>query len=276
MTIDRLRDLVKNYVQFRQKMIPIVLLLGIAVLSGVATLAKATGYFLASSKAERIVTQAIARSKPNPKVIESQVAKARPIADDLKKENLFAPPPPREHPIKSVLGIFGDEAFINGKWYKAGAKVGDAKIVAIGPSSVTTEWDGKTKIFLPIDAVETPAPGGPGSRPDRSGPRPGRTPGESPDMVVVQSEGPRRGPERGPGGPGGFGGPGGPEGMRGRFSQMSEAERDRIRAQMQQARERYSQMSEAERERFRAEMRERFGGGRDGGRDSRGDRGGRR
>ena len=65
-----------------------------------------------------------------------------------------------------------------------------------------------------------------------------------------------------PTGRGEFGGFGGPEGMRERFQNMPEADRDRIRAEMQERRERYMNMSEAERERFRAEMRERFGGGR--------------
>ena len=55
--------------------------------------------------------------------------------------------------------------------------------------------------------------------------------------------------------------------MMGRFQNMSEADRDRFRREMQERRERYMNMSEAERERFRAEMRERFGG--------RGGRGGR-
>lgn len=264
MTLARLRGLVQN----KRQLVPVVLL-AIAVLLGVLTVAKATGFFIASARAERIVRQAIARSKPDPNVVERQVAKSKPVAEDLKKKNLFSPPPPKEHPVKAVLGIFGDEAFINGKWYKAGAKVGDAKIVAIGPASVTTEWDGKEKVFRPIDAEGTPAPEGK-SRPGRPAPKPGGTKGGPADMVVVQSEAPpRRGPE---GGPGMRGGPGG---MRGGFSEMSEADRERMRAQMQQARDRYSQMSEAEREKFRAEMRDRFGGGRDG-RDGRGGRGGRR
>jgi peroxiredoxin len=45
---------------------------------------------------------------------------------------------------------------------------------------------------------------------------------------------------------------------------MSEAEREKFRAEMRQRRERYENMSEEEREKFRAEMRERFGGGRFG------------
>jgi len=50
--------------------------------------------------------------------------------------------------------------------------------------------------------------------------------------------------------------------MRQRFENMSEAEREKFRAEMRQRRERLENMSEEEREKFRAEMRERFGAGR--------------
>jgi hypothetical protein len=243
MTMDQLKDLAQN----KQKLIPIVLI-GIAAFSGVTAIAKATGYIVARIKAEDIVQKAIDRSKPDSKVVERQVAKAKPIAEELKKKNLFSPPEPKQHPIKSVLGIFGDEALINNKWYKAGDKVGDAKIVAIGPTSVTTEWEGKEKVFRPIDASTASGPpgGGPKSRPSRPTPKPGGSGGGPANVVVVQSQGsPSRGSEqRGPSGRG----PGGPGG---RFSRMSSADRERMR-------ERYSQMSEKEKAKFRAEMRERI------------------
>ena len=93
-------------------------------------------------------------------------------------------------------------------------------------------------------------------------------------MVTVQSQARTGGPIGRPGGGmGPFGGA-----MRERFQNMSEADRDRFRREMQERRERYMNMSEAERERFRADMRERFGGGRGrppGGRPDDGRRGGR-
>jgi len=49
--------------------------------------------------------------------------------------------------------------------------------------------------------------------------------------------------------------------MRERFRDMSEAEREKVRAEMRQVRDRWQNMSEADREKFRAEMRERFGSG---------------
>ena len=197
-----------------------MVLLAIAVLSGVLTVAKVTGFFIASARAERIVKEATAWSKPDPNVVESYVAKSKPIAEDLKKENLFWPTL-KEHPVKAVLGIFGDEAYINGKWYKVGAKVGDAKIVAIDAASVTTEWDGKKKVFCPIDADGSPASGGPKSRPERPAPRPGATGGERAEMFVIQSEAPpMRGPE------------GGRPGMRG-GPQLSDEDRAKMREEME-------------------------------------------
>ena len=50
------------------------------------------------------------------------------------------------------------------------------------------------------------------------------------------------------------------ENMRQRFQNMSEEEREKFRAEMQQRRERYMNMSEEEREKFRAEMQQRFSG----------------
>jgi peroxiredoxin/uncharacterized protein YxeA len=48
--------------------------------------------------------------------------------------------------------------------------------------------------------------------------------------------------------------------LRQRYENMSEAEREKFRAEMRQRREKFQNMSEAEREKFRAEMQQRFGG----------------
>jgi hypothetical protein len=161
----------RNFLQNKRGLVPVILL-AIAVLSGVLTVVKVTGLFIASARAERIVRKAATWSKPDPNVVDSQVARSKLIAEDLKQDNLFWPAP-KGHPVKAVLGIFGNEAYIDGRWYKVGAKIKDAKIIAINADSVTTEWKGKQQVFRPIDAGESPAPDGPGSIPDRPAPRPG-------------------------------------------------------------------------------------------------------
>lgn len=224
----------------------------VSVLAIVLILVKVTGFFVTSAKAGNAVKDAIKHSEPDSKNVAAQLEKAKKLADALKKDNLFSPAPPKQNPIKAVAGIFGDEALINGKWYKAGAKVGDAKILAVNATSVETEWDGKKTIFSPIDGGASSGSGGP-SRGGRPSPRRGSSSSRPsrPGMVVTQGARPG-----GRGGPGG--GPPGMEGMtRERMMSMSEEERTKFREQM---RSRYESMSESERDAFRARMRERFGG----------------
>ncbi len=165
-------------------------LVTVSVISAVLIGIKVTGFFVTSASAEGAVKQAIEQGKPDAKNVTTQLGRCQQVADALKKSNLFAPPPPKENPVKAVMGIFGDEALINGKWYEVGAKVGDAKILSIGPVSVTTEWDGKQKTFTPIDNVGS----GP-STPSRPAKRPSspRSASSSGRMVVTGKRVVRRG-----------------------------------------------------------------------------------
>jgi hypothetical protein len=246
-----------DYLKEKKELVSVVLL-GVSAFLAVLILVKVIGFFTASAKAENIVKTAIAQNNADAEDMDKYFAKYKALADELKKNNLFAPPAPKQHPIKEVLGIFGNEVLIKDKWYEVGATVGEAKIVAIGPTKVTIEWDGKEKTFAPIDSKGSSQPGGP--RGSRATAKSSESKGGSAQMVAVGSSG------RPMGGRGGGMG-GGMERfreMRERMQNMSESERDRARAQM---RERFQNMSEAERERFRAEMRERMmGGGRPSGR----------
>jgi len=249
-----------DYLKEKKELVSVVLF-GVSAVFAVLILVKVTGFFTASARAKNIVKNAVAQNNADAEDMDRYFTKYKMLADELKKNNLFVPPPPKEHPVKEVLGIFGDEVLINDKWYKVGDKVGEAKVVAIGPTQATIEWEGKEKTFAPIDAEDSSQPGGP--KDSRATARAGEA-GGSAQMVAVGSAG-------GPGGVREFG-----AFMRERFQNMPEAERDRIRAEMQERRERFMNMSEAERERFRAEMRERMmGGGRPtgGGRGPGGERG---
>ena len=245
-----------DYLKKKKELVSTVLL-AVSAISAILILIKVTGFFTAPAKAASAVKDAIKHSEPDSKNVATQLDKCKKVADALKKSNLFSPPPPKQNPIQAVMGIFGDEALINGKWYKAGDKVADAKILAVNPTSVETEWDGKKKTFNPIDGGDS-GPGEPSrpGRPTASSRGSSSSSGGSPGMVVTQ------GPRPGSGGGDPMGGM-----TRERMQNMSEAERDRARSQMRQ---RFENMSEAERDRFRTQMRERMGGNRGGDRGARG------
>ncbi len=156
-----------------------------AVLFGVSALAKMACFHIEGRRMRGIALRA--RSDVDPNGLQQRLSEARKTADRLKQKNLLIQAPPRTHPVKQVDGILGDEALIAGKWYKAGAKIGDAKILAVKPTEVQIEWDGKETAFAPMAAKAGP-PGGPPvpEPPKGTGPEPPKPP----PVQVTKAEAP--------------------------------------------------------------------------------------
>jgi hypothetical protein len=137
-----------------------ILLLIVAVFLGCVVLFKVTGFFAASVKAEDLVKRAVADSSSDASNVQSSLAVSRAMADELKKKNLFVPPAPKQHPVKQVQGILGDEVLIDGEWHKIGDNIDDARIMAIEPTRVRIEWEGGERVFGPMNdsGSESPEP----------------------------------------------------------------------------------------------------------------------
>ncbi len=200
-----------------------VILLAIAALLGAGALYVIAEHVMATAQAELAVSRAAGASASDPNALAAQTEQAKSTADALKEKNLFTPKPPKQNPIKEVAGILGDEALINGNWYKAGKSVGDAKILAVEPTKVRISWNGQETELAPM-ASQGGGAGGPGRPP----------PGRPPSMR--------------PGGP-----PSGPPGgaMGGRPPGLSRQERAETRARVRT-------MSPEERRQFSEQMRERI------------------
>ena len=254
-----------DYLKEKKELVSVVLLCVSGVMA-VSILVKVTGFFTASARAERIVTDAVAQNTEEANDINKYFTKYKMLADALKKNNLFSPPAAKQHPVQEVTGIFGDEVIIRDKLYNVGAKVGEATIVSIESTQVTIEWDGKRTTFSPMDAKSSSQPGrSGGSRTTARGGEPGKG---SAQMVTVGSEGLR--------------------GIEGKFQNMSEAKMQAKRAEQDKEilknvqerwsslpeherkklsaiREKWPTMSEGERDKIRAGLSERYGGGKQGG-----------
>lgn len=220
-----------NYLKDRKEFTK-VLLLGAAAVLAIAILVNITSFFVASARAGNLVKKAVEQTEPDKDQMDKYFAESRELAKKLKKNNLFAPAPPKEQPIKQVFGILGNEVLIEGKWYKLGDMVKDAKIVAIEPAQIKIEWDGKQITLAPISAASSSPPGAPTSA--------------RVDTGQVESQGAPVAPEpmrrRRGGGRG--------RGMRG-FGNLSPEERAAMR-------ERFRNASDEERQQMRNEMRQRF------------------
>jgi hypothetical protein len=130
-------------------------LFALSVILGVIVLLKAGQFLITTAQAQRLASGMTSQQADDPNEIEKHLASDKELAKQLKEKNLFAPPGPKQHPIKQVQGIMGKEALINGKWYKAGDKVKDAEIIAIEPTLIRVKWDGKEKTFAPIAAASS-------------------------------------------------------------------------------------------------------------------------
>ncbi|MHC4645101.1 MAG: hypothetical protein ACYTBJ_06350 [Planctomycetota bacterium] len=128
-----------------------VVLLAVSLLLGAGIAARAAYLLVDSARAEKLVKGALAAGEPDPNDVQKYLAGPKEIAEELKKKNLFAPPPPKpKQPIKEV-DIIGDSVVINGKFYKVGDKVKDATILEIAPTYVRFEWQGKEITLSPFD-----------------------------------------------------------------------------------------------------------------------------
>jgi len=252
-----------NHLKEKKEVVSIALL-GISTLFAVLILIKLAGFFITNARAKNLVKNAIEQNKTSSKDVDKVFAESKIIVDKLKKENLFAPPPPKQQPIKEVWGILGDEVLINNKWYKVGDTIQDAKIVAIDCTEIRIEWDGKEVTLAPIDAKSSSPSGSKPKQPEvAKGDK-----GEGAEMVVVQ---PEQGPMPGrrdsgaaarlPSGDGAISG-----GGAGRMMGLSEEDRERLRAEIMARREEFMKMSPEERRQFIERMRGGSGGGTGGGR----------
>jgi hypothetical protein len=144
-----------------------------AVLLGVSVFAKVAGFYVERERMQGMAGFTPADGEPNS--VKERLGEAKKAADTLKQKNLFIQEPPKQHPVKQVDGILGNEVFIAGKWYKAGEKVGDATILEIRPTFVKVAWDGKETNFAPIGAASAGPPSPPPAArepPKEAGPEP--------------------------------------------------------------------------------------------------------
>ena len=144
-------EYLKNKTEYLPK-----IMLGIAAIFAVGILFDIAGLFAGSISSGILVKKAAAQSRPDANETNKYLSQSKLLAEELKKNNLFSPPPPKQNPVGAVSGILGDEALIGGKWYKAGDSIADAKIIAIEPTQIKILWDGKEQCFSPIGSSGGP------------------------------------------------------------------------------------------------------------------------
>ena len=148
----------RKYLLRQKKAVACFVMFGAVVVLVGLTLVNATRFLTMSTGVESIVQDASIQANADADDAEKNLTKYKVLAEALKRKNVFVPTLPKQHPVKEVSGILGNRVLIQGKWYKVGDTLGDAKIVAIGPAQAIIEWEGTEKAFIPFDATVSKAP----------------------------------------------------------------------------------------------------------------------
>ena len=132
------------------KHIPFILLAASLLIA--ATMAvKVLAYTTYSKTIPAKIANAVDAANSKDKDTKTYSANYTDIAGELKKQSVFAPPPPgKKNPVKTVDGILGNCALIGGKFYKAGDKIGDAELISIEPTHIVIKFDGKEIRLAPL------------------------------------------------------------------------------------------------------------------------------
>ena len=122
--------------QDRKSFFSVVLLaLAIVLLGGTAMLlVKIAG---ANYEDTALTEEALAQIRPDAEKTQEYLQAYKKAATDLTAQNMFVPLSDESEPPGDCTAIFGDEARIGNRWYKAGDRVGDARIESIEPTLVT-------------------------------------------------------------------------------------------------------------------------------------------
>jgi hypothetical protein len=137
----------------RQKELISVVVFGLSILLMVVMLWRIQNFLKVSLWARVVVNNAVQQiDDPTPDTAQ-YLSMDKALATTLNQNNVFIPQAVPVNPISEVRAIFGDSALINGNWYKAGASVGEAKILSIDTTKVLAEFNGEIKTFLPVEAA---------------------------------------------------------------------------------------------------------------------------
>ena len=137
----------------KNEVLSLVLLVGAILFMGLAA-GKMVGYALAARTEIGFSGEETKLYSKKGEVFKEVQKQNQEVAGGLKQRNLFyAPPKPPSAP-SSCQAIFGDEAYIEGKWAGVGATLkGGAKLIAIEATYVVIEHEGQEKKLAPIAAA---------------------------------------------------------------------------------------------------------------------------
>jgi len=130
-----------------------MMLWGVTILSPVFAGAYAFRHREYLTSQARLDLNCLIQAEPNESDLRAFLATDQEIIDAMIGDTLLVKAPPQTNPVTEV-DIIGQEVLVNGKLYRVGDNVDDAKITAITARNVTVQWNGTSTTFSPINGQE--------------------------------------------------------------------------------------------------------------------------
>ena len=143
-------------------------LLGASAVFVIVAIAKVGAFTFSPMRDPNSLAELIEQHNPDPNHVAECIADRKKVAEEIKKNNPFTPPPPKPQPPKEITGILGDSVLMQGKWYKVGDMMAGARILAIEATFVEVEWEGKK---IQLARIKTASAGSSNRKPNPPGPR---------------------------------------------------------------------------------------------------------
>jgi len=126
----------------------LVLLLLAMVLAGMTT-AELLQIAGGNDQDSLISAEALDQLRTDTKTTQQYLGQYQKAADQLARNNSFVPLAQAEPP-GDCTAILGDEACFGDRWVRAGDTLGAAKVLEIGPTVVTLQWEGRRITRSPV------------------------------------------------------------------------------------------------------------------------------
>ncbi len=138
----------------QKKVFSLVFIVFAVLLAGL-TSAELFSFAGLSSTDSEISPEVLAQLTPDDEKVQEYLSQYQAKAEDLIGKNSFVPPPSGPEAPGDCTAIFGDEARIGDRWVSVGDRIGEAKVIEIGPTRVTLMLEDRRITRSPVLVAES-------------------------------------------------------------------------------------------------------------------------
>lgn len=138
-------EIVKN----KKILIPLILCITAIVFAIWFAVYAGTAYYTLRGIDTKIA-DAFQTIKPDQQLVAEYLKRDNDKIGELKQKRTFTLPPAQAKPPQNIMGILGNRALIDNKWYSEGDSIGSGKVLSVNYREIVIEWNGSNITLSPL------------------------------------------------------------------------------------------------------------------------------